>query len=172
MISSLIVEDSMILIHLALGGVLKETCVMFGQVIIPNAVHNEVVEIGKKAGRADAFLVEKLENERYIQVVAVHETKLEDELEKYGLRGGELEVVTLYFQERADLIVSNDDKVRKLRLILNLDLVSSPEIVFMLVKNGDISKSKAVECLLEFKKIGWFSNHVIDSIIAEVNKFG
>ena len=166
----LIVKDSMILIHLALGGVLKETCIMFGQVIIPNTVHKEVVEIGKKAGHADALLVEKLEYERYIQVVAVHETKLMNELEKYGLRGGELEVVTLYFQEKADLIASNDDKVRKLRLILNLNLVSSPEIVFMLVKNGDISKSKAVECLLEFKKIGWFSNHVIDSIIAEVNR--
>jgi predicted nucleic acid-binding protein len=143
---------------------------MFGQVIIPNTVHKEVVEIGRKAGHADAFLIEKLEYERYIQVVAVHETKLMNELEKYGLRGGELEVVTLYFREKADLIASNDDKVRKLRLILNLNLVSSPEIVFMLVKNGDISKSKAVECLLEFKKIGWFSNHVIDSIIAEVNR--
>jgi predicted nucleic acid-binding protein len=168
----LIVKDSMILIHLAVGGVLKETCIMFGQVIIPNAVHKEVVEIGKKAGHADAFLVEKLEYENYIQVIAVHETKLMDELEKYGLHGGELEVVTLYIQEKADLIASNDDKVRRLRLILNLDLVSSPEIVFMLVKNGAISKSKAVECLFEFKKIGWFSNHVIDSIIAEVNRFG
>jgi predicted nucleic acid-binding protein len=143
---------------------------MFGQVIIPNTVHKEVVEIGKKAGHADAFLIEKLEYERYIQVVAVHETKLMNELEKYGLRGGELEVVTLYFQEKADLIASNDDKVRKLRLILDLNLVSYHEIVFMLVKNGDISKSKAVECLLEFKKIGWFANHVIDSIIAEVNR--
>ena len=83
-----------------------------------------------------------------------------------------MEVVTLYFQEKADLIASNDDKVRRLRLILNLDLVSSPEIVFMLVKNGAISKSKAIECLLEFNKIGWFSNHVIDSIITEVNRFG
>jgi predicted nucleic acid-binding protein len=168
----LIVEDSMILIHLAVGGVLKETCIMYGKVIIPNAVHNEVVEIGKEARHADAFLVEKLESEKYIQVVGVHEKKLIGELEKYGLRGGELEVVALYFQEKADLIASNDDKVRRLRLILNLDLVSSPEIVFMLVKNGAISKSKAVECLLEFKKIGWFSNHVIDFIIMEVNSFG
>ena len=42
----LIVKDSMILIHLAAGGVLREACTMFGEVIIPNAVHKEVVEKG------------------------------------------------------------------------------------------------------------------------------
>ena len=168
----LIIKDSMVLIHLAVGGVLREACMMFGQVMIPNAVHGEVVERGIEANHADAYIVQKLEKEGYIQVVAVTDTMLMDELKKYGLQGGELEAVTLYIQEKADLIASNDDKVRRLRLILNLDLVSSPEIVFLLAKKRVITKGRALECLCELKRIGWFSNIVINSIMAEVDKLG
>jgi len=139
----LIIKDSIVLIHLAVEGVLKEACIMFGQVMIPNAVHKEAVEKGIEANHADAFIIQKLEKEKYIQVVAVTHKMLMDELENYGLKGGELEVVTLYIQEKADLIASNDDKVRKLRLILNLNLISSPEIVFLLTKNAIITKNRA-----------------------------
>jgi predicted nucleic acid-binding protein len=168
----LIVKDSMVLIHLAIGGVLKQACIMFGQVIIPHSVHKEVVERGTKGYHADAYVVQKLEKEGQIKVVAVTETMLMDELKNYGLHGGELEAVTLYIQEKADLIASNDDKVRRLRLILNLDLVSSLEIVFMLAKNKVIAKEKALDCIGELKRIGWFSRSVIDSIIVEVEKLG
>jgi predicted nucleic acid-binding protein len=143
---------------------------MFGQVIIPNLVHHEVVERGVETNRPDAYIVQKLEKEGYIQVAGVTDATLMDEVKKYGLQGGELEAVTLYIQEKANWIASNDDKVRRLRLILNLELVSSPEIVFMLAKNGFITKDKAVECLRELKKIGWFSNNVIDIILLEVDK--
>ena len=145
---------------------------MFGRVMIPKAVHGEVVEKGIEANYADAYIVQKLEKEGFIQIVAVTDTMLMNELKRYGLHGGELEAVTLYFQEKADLIASNDDKVRRLRLILNLDLVSSPEIVFLLAKKRFITESKALECLSELKRIGWFSNIIIDSIMAEVNKLG
>ena len=166
----LIVKDSMILIHLAVGGVLKESCLLFERVIIPNQVHKEVVEKGIKNRHPDAFIIQKLEKEGYIKVVAVTEADLMEELKNYGLRGGELEAVTLYMQEKADLIASNDDKVRKLRIILDLDLISSPEIIFMLAKTKRISKDKAVDCLDALKRIGWFTTNVIDSIQAEVEK--
>ncbi len=166
----LIIKDSMILIHLAVEGVLKEACMMFGQVMIPYAVHREVVEKGIDANHADAYIVQKLKKEKYIQVVEVTDNMLMDELKQYGLRGGELEAVALYIQEKADIIASNDDKVRKLRLILNLNLVSSPEIVFLLAKNGIVTKNRAIECLRELEKIGWFSNNVLYSIISEVDK--
>jgi len=166
----LVVKDSMVLIHLAIGGVLKEACIMFGQVIIPSTVHTEVVERGIQRQHSDAFVVQKLEKEGYIQVVKVTDNKLMDELKHYGLKGGELEAVTLYIQEQADLIASNDDKVRKLRLILSLDLISSLEIIFVMAKNRAIPKNRAVDCINEIKKTGWFSKNIIDSILAEVDK--
>jgi predicted nucleic acid-binding protein len=166
----LIVKDSMVLIHLAMTGILKEACIMFGQVVIPNLVHKEVVEKGIENNHADAFVIQKLEKEGYIRIVAVTDSKLMDELRSYGLQGGELEAVTLYIQENADMIASNDDKVRRLRLILNLKLVSSPDIIFMLTENKVITKDRAKECLRELRKIGWFSKDVIDSIIMEVDK--
>ena len=168
----LVVKDSMVLIHLASTAVLREACVMFSRVIISPAVHSEVVERGIKKGRPDAYVVQRLESEKYIHVVSVVDRQLMEELEKYGLQGGELESVTLYLQEKADLIASNDDRVRRLRLILNLNLVSSPEIVFMMAKNEVISKGKAIDCLLELKEIGWFTPNVIDVIVEEVRRVG
>ncbi|MCW3998623.1 MAG: hypothetical protein NWE93_00095 [Candidatus Bathyarchaeota archaeon] len=166
----LAVKDSMILIHLAKGGVLREACEMFGQVIIPPSVHAEVVERGIKAQYPDAFVVQKLEKEGVIKVVKVTDEKLLGELKKYGLHSGELEAVTLYIQKKANVIASNDDKVRQLRLILNLNLISSLEIIFILAKNKIITKSRAIRCLRELKKIGWFSNNVVESIMMEVEK--
>jgi len=81
-----------------------------------------------------------------------------------------LEPVALYFQEKADLIASNDGKVRGLQLILNLNLISSPEIVLVMERAGVISKERALESLLQLKRIGWFSPSVIDVIVEEVGK--
>lgn len=165
-----IVKDSMILIHLATGGVLKEACSMFGQVVIPNAVHHEVVERGIEKQYPDAVVVQNLEQEGYIQVIKVTNEKLKEELAKYGLHYGELESVALYLERNADLIASNDDKVRKLRFILNLNLVTSPEIIYLLASTKTVSKKRATDCLRLIKKTGWFSSNVIDQAIMEVEK--
>jgi predicted nucleic acid-binding protein len=168
----LVVKDSMVLIHLASTGVLQEACTMFGGVVIPPAVDREVVERGIERDYPDAYMVQRLVREKYIHVMQVVDKKLMDELEKFGLKGGELESVTLFFQEKADLIASNDDKVRKLRLILDLSLISSPEIVYMMAKRSVIKKEKAIDCLSQLKEIGWFSSAVIDIIVEEVGKIG
>ena len=81
-----------------------------------------------------------------------------------------MEPVALYFQEKADLIASNDGEVRGLQLILNLNLISSPEIVLVMERAGVISKERALESLLQLKRIGWFSPSVIDVIVEEVGK--
>lgn len=168
----LIVKDSMVLIHLGSAGILREACIMFGRVIIPCAVHDEVVEKGIERKHPDALVVKKIIEERLIEVVPVSNVSLMNELCTYGLEGGELECVTLYFQEKAKLIASNDDKVRKLRMILNLNMISSPEIVYMMAKNRAISKTKATDCLLELKKTGWFSRNILDLILEEVSRLG
>jgi len=62
-----------------------------------------------------------------------------------------LEPVALYFQEKADLIASNDGKVRGLQLILNLNLISSPEIVLVMERAGVISKERAAALYVEGK---------------------
>jgi len=68
------------------------------------------------------------------------------------------------------LVASNDDKVRGLQLILNLNLVSSPEIVLVMARGKVISKEKALESLRQLRRIGWFSPSVIDVIVEEVRK--
>ncbi len=166
----LVVKDSMILIHLAATSILQKACTMLGRVIISPSVHAEVVEKGIEQSQPDAFVVKHLEESKHIDVVRVTDKRLLVELGKYGLREGELDSVTLYFQEKADLIASNDDKVRRLQPILNLNLVSSPEIVLVMARRNVIPKDKALDCLWQLKRIGWFSPDVIDMIAEEVRK--
>ncbi|MFQ6126348.1 MAG: hypothetical protein ACE5R6_17320 [Candidatus Heimdallarchaeota archaeon] len=95
-------------------------------------------------------------------------------LQKYapfGLKGGELAVVALYFQLKADLITSNDDHVRRLRTILQLNLISSPEIIVFFAHQGKITPTVADEALRNLKKIGWFHPSVIDYARQEVRKY-
>jgi len=48
--------------------------------------------------------------------------------------------------------------------------VSSPEIVYLIAKNRVIAKDRALECLCALKKIGWFSDIVLNFVRMEVEK--
>jgi predicted nucleic acid-binding protein len=59
-----------------------------------------------------------------------------DELRISGLHLGEGEAIALYFQEKAQLLATDDDTCRKNRIILGIKIIGSPAIVIMLFKNA------------------------------------
>ncbi len=42
----------------------------------------------------------------------------------------------LYWQESADFLATDDDNVREKRILLELDLIGAPVIIWKLLKNG------------------------------------
>ena len=52
--------------------------------------------------------------------------------------------------------------------ILNIKMIGTPSIILKLYKEKIIEKDKTINSLNELKKIGWFSNAIIDKILMEV----
>jgi predicted nucleic acid-binding protein len=162
----IIIKDSMVLIHLAKIGLLKKSCEYFGKVLIPDLVFNETQK-GKDKGLEDALIVEELVADKSIIVVRIRDIAIIEKLRKYGIYRGEAEAVALYWQEKAGLLATDDDNVRKKKVLLDVQTIGSPIIILRLFLSNEIQKSKFEQSISELRKIGWFSNAILDTVLME-----
>ncbi|MFH1256821.1 MAG: hypothetical protein V1494_06035 [Candidatus Diapherotrites archaeon] len=168
----LVVNDAMVLIHLAKISLLEKSCRHFKEVLIPELVFAEAVSTGKEKGYADSFLIERLVKEKWIKVKGVSKKQLVKNANNFNIFGGEAEAVALYWQENAGLLVSDDDNVRSKKAVLGLNLIGTPSIILALFKVKAIDSGKTAEALNKLRKIGWFGSQVLDKILLEVEKNG
>ncbi len=161
----LIVKDAMVLIHLSKLTLLEKSCELFGKVLIPELVYEEAVQKGKKRGYEDAVLIEEIADDGLIEVRGVKERELIDRANDFNIQAGEAEAVALYWQEEAGFLATDDDNVREKRVILELDLISTPTIIWKLLEENEIGEDKFRESLDILREIGWFSNAVIDKVL-------
>ncbi|MFZ3167890.1 MAG: hypothetical protein WA130_09775 [Candidatus Methanoperedens sp.] len=166
----LIVKDSMILIHLAKMQILADSCRHFGSVLIPTKVYEETVINGKKKGHPDSLIIEQTVTNNLIKIKGVKNKKKVDDLRIFGLHLGEAEAIALYFQEKAQLLATDDDTCRKNRIILGINIIGSPAIVIMLFKNSLITRNKALDCISSLETIGWFDIEVINKMKQQIEK--
>lgn len=162
------IKDSSVLIHLAKTALLEAACSLFGSVLIPNRVYEETVSEGLKGGHADALIIDKAVKEKKIKVMRVTNRGLLKRVAQFNIQGGEAEAIALYWQERADLLASDDDNVRKKKVALGLNLIGTPSIILSLAKNKIVKKEKALEAVSKLREIGWFSSSVLDALLMEV----
>jgi predicted nucleic acid-binding protein len=163
----MIVKDSMVLIHLAKLSILEKSCEYFDEVIIPGLVHKEIIK-GKNKGFPDVPLIIELVKNKKINIKKIKNKDLIKKANQFNIQRGEAEVVALYWQEKADMIASDDDNLRKKKNVLDLKVVGTPSIVLKLYKIGRIDNNKTKQCISELRNIGWFSNSVLDKILMEV----
>jgi predicted nucleic acid-binding protein len=166
----LVVNDSMVLIHLAKITLLEKSCEHFKDVIIPRLVFEETVTRGKEKGHEDASLIQKIVEKGKIKVRKVKRKEWIAKANEFNIQWGEAEAVALYWQENADLLCCDDDNVRSKKELLNLKLIGTPAIILSLYKSKKIDSRKTREALVKLQKIGWFSNTVIDTVLMEVTK--
>jgi predicted nucleic acid-binding protein len=88
----MIVSNSTVLIYLAKIGKLNLLKELFGEVLIPTEVFNEVVIRGKEQQQPDAFLVENAIEEDWIHVKDI---KTIGKLEEFGIDLGEAQAISL-----------------------------------------------------------------------------
>jgi predicted nucleic acid-binding protein len=166
----LIIKDSMILIHLAKMQILTDSCRHFGNVLIPKKVYEETVINGKNKGHPDSLIIEQTVANNLIKIKGVKNKKKVDDLRIFGLHLGEAEAIALYFQEKAQLLATDDDTCRKNRIILGINIIGSPAIVIMLFRNSLITRNKALDCISSLETIGWFDIEVINEMKQQIEK--
>lgn len=162
----MIVNDAMVVIHLAKITLLEASCRHFKPMVIPEAVQQEILA-GKKKGYEDVAIIEELLNAGTLGVKHVKNTKLLKRAEAFNVQRGEAEAVALYWQEHADYLASDDDNLRKKSTLLNIQLIGTPAIILTLYREKLIDREKLIGSLQALRRIGWFSNTVIDKILLE-----
>ena len=163
----MIIKDAMVLIHLAKLSLLEKSCIYFKKVVIPTLIHHEILK-GKEKGFVDVPIIIDLIKDKKITVKKVNNKSLIKKAEQFNIQRGEAEVVALYWQEKANLIATDDDNVRKKQVLLDLKVIGTPVIILKLYKKKLINKKKAEQCISELRKIGWFNNIIIDKLLMEV----
>lgn len=161
----MIIKDSMVLIHLAKLSLLETSCDFFKNVVVPKLVYQEVIESGNV--HPDAILISGLIKRNKIKIRNVRDKKLIKKANQFNIQRGEAECLALYWQEKAGLLATDDDNVRKKGIILEIAIVGTPAIVMKLYKEKRIDRKKLEGSILELRKIGWFSNGVLDKILLE-----
>ena len=162
----MIIQDAMVVIHLAKITLLEKSCAYFRRAAIPEAVYLEVMR-GKEKGYPDAKVIEDLVKLNKLAVRKVRNTALLKRAREFNLQRGEAEALALYWQENADYLASDDESVRKKRVALAIRLIGTPAILATLYRSRFIERQKLRDSLTELRKIGWFSNAVIDPILME-----
>ena len=162
----MIVKDSMVVIHLAKLSLLEKSCDYFKKVAIPNRVYKEIL-LGEEKGYPDVKVIKELINRKKVIVKKVKHKNLIRKANEFNIQCGEAEAVALYWEEKADYLATDDDNVRNKRVLLNLRIIGTPAIVLKLYKESVIDEEKFKESMAELRKIGWFSDAVIDKVLME-----
>lgn len=160
----IVVKDSMVIIHLAKLSILEKSCKYFKKVIIPEQVQMEIM---KGKDHPETAIIEELIKNNKITIKKIGDKNLIKKINEFNIQGGEAEVIALYWQEKANIIATDDDNVRKKKIIFGIKVLGTPAIIVRLYKRGLIDKSKMEQCVFELKKIGWFTNTVLDKIQME-----
>jgi len=161
----MVVKDAMVIIHLAKITLLEKSCDYFKDVVIPELVYNEAVVNGKE--HPEAMMIKELAEKNKIKVKKINNKILINKANQYNIQRGEAESVSLYWQDEGDLLATDDDNVRKKGVVLNLNIIGTPAIIFKLYKDNIIDKKKFRESISQLRKIGWFSNAVLDKVLME-----
>ncbi len=153
-----IIADATALILLSKVSIL-ETLVNRNNVITSKIVYQEVVR-GKEKGRADSLLVERLVKENKIKL-KIPDESIKNNIEKLlNLKAGELEVVSLAYKTK-HIIISDDKKCLNAAKALGIGLMTSLDVIAVLLKNKVITKKKALEYLDDLSEYGWYSKNLI-----------
>lgn len=116
-----IIMDAMTIIHLSKITLLR-SLVEKMEVVIPRKVFKDSVKDSLRRYN-DALITDALIREGKIMILDANIDGIK-EIERFGMTGGEAEVVALYREGKYDAIASDDDVVRENRTLLNLKVIS------------------------------------------------
>ncbi|MFZ1389849.1 MAG: DUF3368 domain-containing protein [Thiolinea sp.] len=129
---------------------------LFGTVLVPTAVYNEVCTQGKpQASQLKAYLDGRV---RTVNLSAFNLQKTT------GLGAGELEAIALYKAENAQLFLIDDQKAKKSAFANGLETLGSVGLLLLAKEEGLIHEIRSRLTLLEQSEI-YLSSKLIEQIL-------
>ena len=135
---------------------------LFGSVIIPSTVMMEVVDRGKEAGKADAFLIEGEIENGWI-VVEDPGDSVEDIADSAGIDAGEAEAIMLAGSRQCPVLI-DDLAARRFAAGLGLTVTGSIGVVVRAVKVGLISRDEGLDALDKLALVMWLNVGVYEDV--------
>ena len=153
----IVVSNAGPLIALSKLGLLSVLQDLFGEIIVPEEVWNEVVERGK--GKPGSDLIKKA---KWIHVKKIEELSVEllsKEIEK-----GEAEAIVLAKRNNADLLLMDEKIPREIAKSIGLNVIGTLALLYEAISRG-IVKRDFVELVESMRKHGiWISDEIIEEI--------
>ena len=164
----LAVSNSGPLIHLAKAGLLY--LIKLYDVVIPQEVKREVVDVGKEKGYSDASLVEKAINEGWIKVIEVNVNKKFAEIAKLaGLHEAEIGVIYYAYQNKITALL-DEDPARIFARGLGVKVKGSLGLLIEGLKEGLITYQEALKGLDKLADVMYLSSSVYKLVLKEIEK--
>lgn len=167
-----IISDASTLILLQKITLLDKLLKNFG-FIIPNEVYNEAVIKGKKAKSEDSYSIENKINKNLIKVKQIkNKKKLSQIINEFGLGEGEAEAISLFLQENADVLATDDHKAINVCKIHGIPFMTALAFVIEGFGIKLIARNEAKEMIKDLSIYGRYKDELIYkalNIIGEEN---
>ncbi len=142
------------LIHLAKINKLYLLKELFGRVIIPRAVEEEVVDRGRETGAADAFAIEEEIKKGWIEV---REYKSSEAVaNRAGIEVGEAAAILLAREINAPVLL-DDAAARAFASAFGVEVAGSIAVILKSARYNKMSKTEALDALDELANVMWIS---------------
>lgn len=156
-----LITDACTVILLAKASILRTTAETY-TLIMPQEVKTEVLA-GKIIHATDAFIIEKLIEEKAIRITKTKNTQIYEQLQKdFGMGNGEAAVLAYARNKKSSIVATDNRQGRKAAKINSLPLTGSIDILIALYKQGKLTSEKARQALKILETEGWFDIHLIE----------
>ncbi len=130
--------------------------------MIPVEVKREAVDKGKENRFPDAFKIEERINKGSITVKEVNDKKMANEIMKaFNVASGEAEAIALFFQEKANILATDDRLAINACKALNVPTSGSVAFVTESFERGLVNQNKAIHMLEVLANEGRYKNEII-----------
>lgn len=146
----IIISDTTPIISLLKAGQLELLKYLFGEVVIPEAVYEELV--GNRMFQIEA---EKIKQCPFIKVSQVKDLKSVNIFRRVtGLDAGESEAIVMAEERQADLLLMDERKGRRVAKQMGLTITGTMGVLIQAFDEKLLSKDAVETCLTVMKKCG------------------
>lgn len=139
----IVISDTTPIISLMKANRLDLLRKLYGKVLIPNAVYEELTENATFA--KEAKIIKDID---YLTVVAVENEKSVSVLRNVtGLDAGESEALIMYDEQKADLLLMDEHKGRSVAKQLNVRHIGTVGVLLLAYDKGMIQQDDVKDCL-------------------------